>query len=137
MEKTVRFGVSMEKDLLEKFDDLISQRNYKNRSEALRDLIRSELVKEEWLQDQVTAGVLSFVYDHHIPGLMAKLTDIQHEYGPLIHASMHIHIDHHNCLETIVLTGKARSIQAFADKMLSIRGVKHGMLHSVSRGSNL
>jgi CopG family transcriptional regulator, nickel-responsive regulator len=138
MSNVTRFGVSLETSLLEKFDRLNEQKGYGNRSEAIRDLIREKLVNEEWVSSEnETIGVFSFVYDHHQRELNKKLTDIQHNYLDVIVSSTHIHVDHHNCLEVIILKGKADKIKKITNELSSIRGVKHGTLSMTSTGSNL
>ncbi|HUI30674.1 MAG TPA: nickel-responsive transcriptional regulator NikR [Candidatus Acidoferrales bacterium] len=125
----IRFGVSMEDELLEMFDKIIDRRGYTNRSEAIRDFVREKIV-EEGIHDanSLAFGVLSFVYDHHVRELEGKLTDFQHEHFKSIVSTSHIHIDHDNCLEVIILKDKAGKISEIADKMLSYKGVKHGKL---------
>ncbi len=138
MSSITRFGVSLESSLLEKFDRLNTQAGYKNRSEALRDLIREKLVSEEWQSShQDTVGVFSLVYDHHQRELNKTLTHIQHNYLDVIVSSTHIHIDHHNCLEVIILKGKTEIIKKVSGELTSTRGVKHGKLIMTSTGSNL
>src|SRR5512137_1018596 len=101
MSELVRFGVSLEKPLLERFDALIRERQYTNRSEALRDLIRQELVKREWQEGHDVAGAITLVYDHHQRDILSKAMDIQHEFQKLIISTQHIHLDHDNCLEIL------------------------------------
>lgn len=138
MSEITRFGVSLTAALLEKFDRLNEQTGYKNRSEAIRDLIREKLISEEWAaSDQETVGVFSLVYDHHQRELNATLNNIQHRYVGIIVSSTHIHIDHHNCLEVIILKGKSSLIKKITDELASTRGVKHGKLIMTSTGSNL
>ncbi|MCX5708037.1 MAG: nickel-responsive transcriptional regulator NikR [Candidatus Omnitrophica bacterium] len=137
MTSLVRFGVSLEKTLLEKWDSLLNTRGYNNRSEALRDLIRQELVKDEWSSGGEVVGAITLVYDHHKRELVNKLTNLQHDFGGLIFASQHIHIDHHNCMEIIAVKGTPKSIQALADKMRGTKGVKHGSLSMATTGKNL
>ena len=135
MSELVRFGVSLEKPLLERFDALIRERQYTNRSEALRDLIRGEFVKRAWRQgDGEVAGAITLIYDHHTRDLMAKVTDIQHDFQPLIISTQHIHLDHHNCLEIIAVRGAAREVQRLADALTSIKGVRHGTLSMTGTG---
>ncbi len=124
----VRFGVSMEDELLEKFDKLIHQKGYTNRSEAIRDLIREKLIEQAIEKDKVCFGVFSFVYDHNVRELEEKLTDFQHENFNLITSTMHIHIDKDHCLEVIIMKGKASELKKLTDKVLSFRGVKNGNL---------
>lgn len=132
-----RFGVSLERGLLVKFDRLIRRRNYTNRSEAFRDLIRQELIKEEWQQDREVAGAITLVYDHHQRELLNKLTAIQHDFQKSIISTQHIHLDHNNCLEVIIIKGYPKEAQKLADTLKSVRGVKHGSLSMSSTGEQI
>jgi len=123
-----RFGVSMEAELLALFDKYIRDHSYTNRSEAIRDLIRRALVQEEWDHDEETVGAITIVYDHHVPELNHKLTSLQHDFPGEVVASMHVHLDHHNCMEVIVARGKAGDIKKLSDQLIAIRGVLHGSL---------
>ncbi|MDD5440024.1 MAG: nickel-responsive transcriptional regulator NikR [Candidatus Omnitrophica bacterium] len=129
-----RFGVSLEKKLLDEFDSLLRKRHYVNRSEAFRDLIRQELVKEEWRTGTEVAGAVTLVYDHHQRELVNKLIDIQHDFQRMIISTQHIHLDHDNCLELIAVKGSAADITKLADTLKSIKGVKHGTLSMSSTG---
>jgi len=134
----VRFGVSMEKGLLENFDRFISKKGYGNRSEAVRDLIRDFLVEEEWsIQREEMAGTITLVYNHHTRGLSDTLTSLQHQYHHLIISTMHIHLDKDNCLEVLVVKGRADKIKMVADQLISTRGVKHGKLTISTTGKEL
>jgi len=137
MSDLIRFGVSISSDLLKKFDRLIQEHGYQNRSEAIRDLIRDRLVKEEWQTDKETVGVLAILYDHHVRELAEELTEIQHEFGSMVISSVHVHLDHVNCLEAIVVRGKASQIRSFTDRVIGIHGVKHGQLCMTSTGQSL
>lgn len=139
MKKTLmRFSVSMEKDLLDKLDELISKRGYTNRSEAIRDFIRKEIVEENIHDGKTTAfGVLSYVYDHHVRELEAKLTDFQHHHFKSIISTSHIHVDHDNCLESIILRDKASKITEISSRILSLKGVKHGKLALTLSGKKM
>jgi len=129
MEKINRFGVSIEPDLLKKFDIQIKKEGYSNRSEAIRDLIRKDLIKEKQKDPkEESIGTLTMIYDHHTSNLTNKLLDIQHDHNTEILTTTHVHIDHHNCLEVIVLKGKTGNIQHLADTIKSIKGIKHGEL---------
>lgn len=122
-----RFGVSMDDQLLKSFDELIIEKGYKNRSEAVRDLVREVLVKETWNdKDQLVAGSIQIFYDHHQRGLIENLTSIQHDYHHMVLATTHIHLDNHNCLEMIVVKGKANELQQLSNQLLSIKGVNYG-----------
>jgi CopG family nickel-responsive transcriptional regulator len=123
-----RTGVSLESDLLEKFDEVIRQRGYVNRSEAIRDLIRDHLVSEEIDRNKVVVGTLTIVYDHHRPNLTEKLVEAQHRAGGKVLAATHVHLDHHNCLEVIIMKGRGGELKDLANGILSLRGVKHGRL---------
>ena len=132
-----RFSVSLEEELLEQFDSYIRERGYVNRSEAVRDLIRKEFISEEWEQDGDVAGVVTLVYNHHQPQLQEKITEIQHDYYTLITSTTHVHMDHHNCLEVIIVKGKASRIREMAEKVIAMRGVKNGKLTMTSTGHHL
>ncbi len=137
MSALVRFGVSIEEGLLTQFDEQIQKKGYTNRSEAIRDLIRERIVEEEWLADQETVGTITIVYDHHTRDLMGQLTHLQHSFEGEIKSVLHIHLDHHNCLEVLVVQGKSHVLKAFADKLESIRGVKHGALSMATTGKTI
>ena len=137
MKKLVRFGVSLDQKLLQTFDRHIERRRYTNRSEALRDLIRDNLVGEEWDENKETVGTITFVYDHHVRDLTAKLTDIQHDYQGRILSGMHVHLDHDHCLEVLVVKGRGSDIKQVADALVSVKGVKHGKLTMTTTGKEL
>lgn len=127
--KLKRFGVSMEESLLGEFDRLIESRGYKNRSEAIRDLVRKEMVEEKWESaSEDCIGIVSLVYNHHQRELDSKLNEIQHEKHSNVLSSLHIHLDYHNCLEVILIKGSNRDIKGLADSLIGARGVKHGTL---------
>ncbi|RLE07704.1 nickel-responsive transcriptional regulator NikR, partial [Candidatus Aerophobetes bacterium] len=133
-----RFGVSMEKSLLKSFDELILRKGYTNRSEAVRDLIRDRLVEEEWRGgEKEMIGTITLVYNHHTRGLLDTLTDLQHHFHELIISTMHLHLDEENCLEVLAVKGRADKIKAVADKLISVRGVKHGKLTMTTTGKEL
>lgn len=133
----VRFGVSIDNDLLEKFDRLIENKNYTNRSEAFRDLIRQELVKKEWEEGEDIAGTITIIYDHHQRELVTKLMDIQHDHGKNIISTQHIHIDHHNCMEIIAVRGDAKETRKLANTLKAVKGVKHSTLGMSSTGKHI
>lgn len=137
MAHLVRFGVSLEKDLLGHFDSHLKQKKYTNRSEAIRDLIREDLVKQQWQEGKEIAGTVTLIYDHHKRELVNKLMEIQHDFGGLIISAQHIHLDHHNCLEIIALKGAARQAQVLADTLKAIKGVKHAALSLSSTGKDI
>ena len=128
-EKITRFGMSIEPELLKKFDKIIKKEGYTNRSEKIRDLIRKNLIKQRTLNpESEVVGTLTIIYDHHISNLTNKLLGYQHEHHNEILATTHIHIDHHHCLEVIVLKGKTGKIQKLADNIIALKGIKNGEL---------
>ena len=137
MSKLVRFGVSLEEDLLIQFDQLIKKRKYTNRSEALRDMIREELIKKEWTENKEVTGAITLVYDHHTRELVTKVLDVQHDYHACILSSQHIHLDHHNCFEIIVTKGKSKEIEALYQKLKSIKSVKHAGFMMATKGEHI
>ncbi len=137
MSDLVRFGVSLEKSLLDKFDRFIRERNYTNRSEAFRDMIRQELIKKEWVEGNDVAGAITLIYDHHRKDLLNKITDIQHNYQKVIISTQHIHLDHHNCLEIVAVRGNPSEVQKLMGLMKVIKGVKHGTLSMSSAGKEI
>lgn len=138
MSSLARIGVAIDKDLLKKFDVLIEQRGYTNRSEAFRDLIRGELVQEAWKEPTaIVAGSLTLVYDHHVRMLSDKLLDIQHDHHEIILSTMHVHMDHDNCLEVLALKGPSSHVHDLANALTATKGVKHGKLTITSPGKDL
>jgi len=133
-----RIGVAIDSDLLEKFDGLIARRGYTNRSEAFRDLIRDELVEKAWESPESrVVGTVTIVYDHHVRLLNEKLTDLQHEFYHHILSTLHVHLDHDNCLEVLVVRGRAVEVRKIADSLISTKGVKHGRLTITTSGAGL
>ena len=132
-----RFTVSLEEDLLQRFDESISKHAYSNRSEAIRDLIRRELIDEEWAQDSEVVGVVTLVYNHHQSQLQEKITDLQHRFYRLITSTTHVHMENHNCLEVTIVKGKASRVRELAQALIALRGVKSGNLTMSSTGGHL
>jgi CopG family nickel-responsive transcriptional regulator len=133
-----RFGVSLDGRLLSKFDRLIGRKGYPNRSEAIRDLIRDSLVREQWdLGDADAVGTLTLVYDHETRELEERLTELQHAHYQAIVSTLHIHLDPHHCLEVLVLRGKASLLKSIADRLIGTRGVKHGTFSATAEGDAL
>lgn len=129
MSELVRFGVSMDKRLLGTLDRIVKRRGYANRSEAIRDLVRAEQVRESWESGEGPAvATLTIVYDHHVREVDEHLTDLQHDHADLVHSAMHVHLSHRMCLEVIVMRGRPKQIQKLADHLTAARGVKHGRL---------
>jgi CopG family nickel-responsive transcriptional regulator len=133
-----RFGVSLDESLLAKFDRLIGGKGYANRSEAIRDLIRESLVREQWeLGNADAVGTLTLVYDHETRELEERLAELQHAHYKTIVSTLHVHLDAHHCLEVLVLRGKATLLKSIADKLIGTRGVKHGTFSATAEGKAL
>ncbi len=132
-----RFSVSLEENLLAIFDSYIAERQYNNRSEAVRDLIRKAFVQKEWQVGKEVMGVVSLVYDHHQHKLQEKVTEVQHDYHDHIVSTTHVHMDHDNCLEVIIVKGKASEVRDLADRLISLKGVRDGNLAMSSTGKEL
>ena len=135
MAQTTRFGVSLDGALLGQFDRMIRRKGYTNRSEAIRDLIREGLVREQWeLGTEEAVGTLTLVYNHEVRELADRLTDLQHAHFESIVSTLHVHLDPHHCLEVLVLRGKADALKAIADRLIGTRGVKHGTFSATAEG---
>lgn len=128
----------MPEGLLTALDEHIAQEGYANRSEALRDIIRDHLVAYRWVESEAeVVGVITLVYDHHSYGLDDHLTEFQHEQHEIVLCSTHVHLDHRNCVEVIVVRGKGAEVQALANRLISEKGVKHGQLSCTTTGEGL
>ncbi len=134
MADLIRFGISIEQELSDKFDRFIREKNYTNRSEAIRDLIRDTFVKEAWRQNKNVSGAITMVYGHRQRDLVDKIIDIQHDFSRFIISSQHVHLSHNDCLEVVVVKGVSKEIQKLADRLKSIKGVKHVNLAMSSVG---
>ncbi len=136
-----RIGISLEKELLERFDELISAKGYENRSEAIRDLIRDALVQRSWSSDtgqrEERVAVVTLVYDHDSSSLAQKLAHIQHENHKAVVSALHVHMDAHNCLEVLVLRGRGKDVLAMGEGLVSTKGVKYGKLVPATTGQDL
>ncbi len=133
MSDLIRFGIAMEKPLLDDLDQIAAQRGA-NRSEVIRDLVRAEVARTKVQAGVPAVGSLIFVYDHHVRDLTEKLTELQHDLGDRVVCSLHIHLDHHHCMEVVALRGHSRDLQQQAEKILATRGVVQGALHIVPEG---
>jgi CopG family nickel-responsive transcriptional regulator len=133
----IRFGVSLPDQLIKRFDRLIRRKKYPNRSEAIRDLIRKELVTEEIENDGEVVGVLTLLYNHHQRELQDHLGQLQHAQHERILSTTHVHLDHDNCLEVVLLKGQAKQIKQMADELIALKGIKQGQLYRTSTGKDL
>ena len=136
--KTSRFGVSMDDELLKKLDLIVKQKHYPNRSEAIRDMIRSTIVEDEWEKSRgEVIGVLVIVFDHHKRELSSQMLQREHKRSGEIMTTLHLHLDHHNCLEVKVIKGKPSEVKNFANELIALKGVKYGRLIPATVGKNL
>jgi CopG family nickel-responsive transcriptional regulator len=133
-----RFSVSLPPQLLEQLDGMAKEKGYKNRSQAIADMIRAQLVEHrQKFGTAEIAGTITLVYDHHKQHVQAALTDIQHDHHQVIVSTLHVHLDHDNCLEVLVVRGKAGLIKKIADELIAAKGVKHGKLTVTTTGKDL
>jgi CopG family nickel-responsive transcriptional regulator len=124
-----RIGIALDSDLLKRFDRSIGGRGYTNRSEAFRDLIRDRLVSEQTAEPKATVvGTVTLIYDHHAYGITEKLTEVQHENHDLVVSTSHAHLDHESCLEVLIVHGQSARVARFADRLIGLKGVRHGRL---------
>ncbi|MDR3677217.1 MAG: nickel-responsive transcriptional regulator NikR [Acidobacteriota bacterium] len=137
MSTLIRTGISLDSELLRRFDRVIHKKGYKNRSEAIRDLVRDYSVAEDVEENREVVGTLTMVYDHHQPKLAEQLIEAQHHAQDMVLAATHVHLDHHNCLEVIIMKGLSSEVRRLADRILSLRGVKHGKLVLTTQGKGL
>ncbi|UZE92035.1 MAG: nickel-responsive transcriptional regulator NikR [Methanosarcinales archaeon] len=138
-QELMRIGVSLPANLLSRFDTIIAQRGYSSRSEGIRDAIRDYIVDYEWLSGErgEKVGVITLIYNHHQRGLTDRLTDLQHESLKLIESSLHVHLDHDNCMEVVLVRGDAKDVKTLVEKMMALKGVKHVKLTITSPGEGL
>ncbi len=136
----IRFGVSIPEDLLEQFDVYLEKHHYKNRSEAIRDLIREKLVKDEWEEEnekREVIGTITYVYDHHKRELVDSILNIQHSFSDTVIVSQHVHLDHHNCLEAVIVKGLPSNLRTLRHKLNALKGIKHCTLSMTTTGASL
>jgi CopG family transcriptional regulator, nickel-responsive regulator len=133
-----RFGVSLSRSLLNELDRMVQQKGYKNRSLAISDMVRDHLIEHrQQTTDSEVAGTITLVYNHHRPHVQETLTNLQHKQRATINSSLHVHLDHDNCLEVLVVRGRASAVRSVADHLIAVRGVKHGKLTLTTTGKDL
>ena len=133
-----RFSVSVPPKLLIDFDKMVVEKGFDNRSPAIADMMRAQLVDHRQKSGRgEIAGTITLVYDHHTQHVQESLTAIQHDYHAVIISTMHVHLDHHNCLEVLVVRGQAPVVKKIADELIAAKGVKHGKLTVTSTGKDL
>jgi len=138
-QELMRIGVSLPDNLLSRFDEIIKKRGYSSRSEGIRDAIRNYIIHYEWMNEVEgeRIGVITLIYEHDQRGLVNNLTDIQHMYTGLIRSSVHVHLDHDNCMEIVMLQGEGKLVKEVAEKMMALKGVKHVKLATISPNTKL
>ncbi|ACX72810.1 MAG: nickel-responsive transcriptional regulator NikR [Methanococci archaeon] len=134
-----RISISLPSKLLKEFDEIIAERGYASRSEAIRDAIRDYIIKHKWIHslEGERAGSISVIYNHHASDVMEKITEIQHNYTDIIVATLHLHLDHDHCLETILVRGDAKRIRELTDKLTAQKGVKQVKLSVMVPGGQI
>lgn len=137
-ESVTRFSISLPAELARQLDQMTREKSYSNRSLAVADMIRAQLVEHRQKSgDEEIAGTITLVYDHHKQHVQATLTDIQHDHHEVIISTLHVHLDHDNCLEVLVVRGRAGLVRRIADELIAAKGVKHGKLTVTSSGKDL
>jgi CopG family nickel-responsive transcriptional regulator len=137
-DSTARISVSLPSTLLEQFDEMMEEKGYDNRSLAVAEMVRDSLVEHrQKFGNAEIAGTITLVYDHHKQHVQATLTDIQHDHHEAIVSTVHVHLDHHNCLEVLVVRGRASLVKKIADELIGAKGVKHGKLTVTTTGKEL
>ncbi|RJO64411.1 MAG: nickel-responsive transcriptional regulator NikR [Myxococcales bacterium] len=137
MSKLTRISISLEEDLQKQFDQVVEEEGYPTRSEAIKSLIRQRLVQREWIKGNLVAGAITMVFDHHVHEVANKLLSVQHDFVDVIVSTQHVHLDHHNCMETIIVKGKPRRIQRLVSELKSIKGLKHQSLVMTTTGKDI
>ena len=137
MPKVARVTISLEETLLAQFEGHVASHGYPTRSEAVKSLMRQALVEQEWQTGKDVAGAIVMVYDHHKGGIVKKLMDVQHDFGELIVCTQHVHLDHHNCMEVVVVRGAAAEIRTLLAKLKAVKDVKHSSLMTATTGESV
>ncbi|MDR1383859.1 MAG: nickel-responsive transcriptional regulator NikR [Planctomycetaceae bacterium] len=136
MSNITRISISIEPDILEKFDALSEEQGFPTRSEAITHLVRSALVQQQWKDGEVIAGVITIIYDHHKSQILQKIVDVQHNFSDLVICSQHAHLDHHNCMENIIVRGEVRQIKKLYQGFSAVKGMKHTVLSMTTTGKD-
>lgn len=136
-EGAVRFSVSLPAELARELDEMVTKKGYNNRSLAIGDMVRANLVEHRQNIGGEVAGTITVLFDHHKPQLQRLLTDVQHDHTELIISTLHVHLDHDNCLEVLVVRGDAARVRSLADNLIATKGVKHGRLTVTATGEDL
>ena len=137
MQRVTRVSISIEEGLIEKFDAISLDQGTPTRSEAIKNLIRSALIQKEWEDGEEIAATITLVYDHHKQGMLQKLVDVQHDFNDLVICSQHAHLNHHNCIESIIVQGNGKQIRDFYKSLTAIKGIKHTALNTATTGQEI
>ena len=137
MGNVTRISISIEEDIIEKFDVLSESHGFPTRSEAIKHLIKSALVQEEWQSGDIVAGVITIIYDHHKSSLLQKIVDAQHDCGDIVICSQHAHLDHNNCMENIIVKGVVDAVRKLHRNLSAIKGIKHSVLSMTTTGKDI
>ena len=137
MTNITRISISVEESLLKRFDVLCEKQGYPTRSEAIKQLMRSSLIRDEWTKGETIAGVITIIYDHHKSTILQKIVEAQHDFGEMVVCSQHAHLDHDNCMENIIVRGEVEKIESLHRKLAAIKGMKHTVLSMSTTGKNV
>lgn len=137
MAKVARITVSVEASLLKQFESFVVGNGYPTRSEAVKTLMRHALVEQEWRKGKEVAGAVAIIYDHHRGAIVKKLVNAQHDFGGLIVCTQHVHLDHDNCMEVVIVRGASSRIRDFLSRLKSIKGIKHSTLMMTTTGEGV
>lgn len=137
MPKVTRVTVSIDEPLLEQFEQYLNANGYPSRSEGIKSIMRKALVEDQWATDAEVAAAVTIVYDHHKPGVMQRLTEVQHDFGDMVICTQHVHLDHHNCMEVLILKGKSAQIKSLFNSLKAIKGLKHSSLSASTTGGDI
>lgn len=137
MSKVTRVTVSIDEPLLEQFEQFIKDNGFPSRSEGIKSIMRKALVEDEWQNDTEVAAAVTIVYDHHKSNIMQRLTEIQHDFGDMVVCTQHVHLDHHNCMEVLILKGQSQQIKSFYNALKSVKGLKHSSLSASTTGGDI
>ena len=137
MGDTARISISIDEEIIERFDTLSQSRGFPTRSEAVKHLIQSAFVQEEWKSGDIVAGVITIIYDHHKPSILPKIVDAQHDCENVVVCSQHAHLDHDNCMENIIVKGTVKAVRKLYKNLSAIKGIKHTVLSMTTTGKDI
>ena len=136
MSKVTRISISIEEDVIQRFDRLSEKRGFPTRSEAIKHLVRSAFVEDEWQSGDIVAAVVTIIYDHHKTSILQRIVETQHDFGDIVLCSQHAHLDHDNCMENIIIRGDVEKVRKLHQDLSAIKGMKHALISMTTTGSD-